>query len=722
MADEAIRITVGAVKTASVDRVFADIRKQAARIGQDLNRFLDPRKALKGLQAYKEEFKGLEPLVRQQTQKTKQRYSEEERAAMRALRSREQAERYVHSLRMRQLRTESVAREREDRRQSASLQRAARMTSWSAARGVGSGMHMAGRFAGAIGRGIGLDLSPSSYLQQSISSQSLAAKLASSGWNPSDTKNGNDQFVHYSELQRDAVEQAKKYGISATDVLAGQTAFQKPSGNLSDTRALSDGLARLSVATGSNTADLFGAAGNLINQFEGASPEDRRKNTLDLFKVFARQGQEGAVELEDLAKYGSRLFATAGLYEGDKMDVLKSLGAIGQAARGFGGADSAAQAATSVARLATTFKTGARAKEFQAITGKSVFSDDGSGKIRDPIALIKDALTATQGDPLKWNKIFMNVMSERAAGGIGAKYREAYDKTTGSKKEKDAAGLAAIDEFMNTMKGAQLSESEIEEKVARHNETYAAQTERLRAEFEEVATEFLKEFLPVLREASPHLVTFAKTLGQASTWVLENPKQAIGLAITASIARGGIEAAFRLGIEGMFSGGKELVMFLLRNMLAGSAVPVVGKGGAIVPTGGGKVPLVGAGLGATVAMVAGGLFTGGDNDVNMTPEQRRAKAIAQADDKLKNVLGSGDQSVLSDEFGARINRQVFLEDKVNKNGAAAAGGDAGAGVRAAAYSKELAENRAALQELTRALRNLPNGAPGTTTQAGAANR
>jgi len=721
MADEAIRITVGAVKTASVDRVFADIRKQAARIGQDLNRFLDPRRALKGLQQYKEEFKGLEPLVRQQSQKTRQRYSEEERAAMRALRAREQAERYVHSLRMRQLRTESAAREREDRRQSASIQRAARMTSWSAARAIGSGAHMTGRFAGALGRGIGLDLSPASYLQQSISSQSLAAKLASSGWNPSDKKNGNDQFVHYSELQRDAVEQAKKYGISATDVLAGQTAFQKPSGNLSDTRAMSEGLARLSVATGSNTADLFGAAGNLVNQFEGASPEERRKNTLDLFKVFARQGQEGAVELEDLSKYGSRLFATAGLYEGDKMDVLKSLGAIGQAARGFGGADSAAQAATSVARLATTFKTGARAKEFKAITGKSVFSDDGSGKIRDPIELIKDALTATQGDPLKWNKIFMNVMSERASGGLKAKYSEAYDKASGTKEQKDAAGLAAIDEFMNTMKGAQLSDDEIDKKVARHNETYAAQTERLRAEFEETATEFLKEFLPVLKEVSPYLVKFAKVLGDVTTWVVQNPKQAIGLAITASIARGGIEAAFRLGIEGMFSGGKELVMFLIRNMLAGSVVP--GGGGAIVPTkSGSKVPLVGAGLGATVAMVAAGLLTGGDNDVNMTPEQRRAKALAQADDKLKNVLGSGDQAVLSDEFGARINRQVFLEEKVKKNGAAAAGGDAGAGVRAEAYSKELAENRAALQELTRALRNLPNGAPGTTTQTGNGNR
>jgi hypothetical protein len=156
-------------------------------------------------------------------------------------------------------------------------------------------------------------------------------------------------------------------------------------------------------------------------------------------------------------------------------------------------------------------------------------------------------------------------------------------------------------------------------------------------------------------------------------------------------------------------------------LAAGGGVPDRPPG-AIVPGGGGrKLPFIGLGIAPAALAVAAGLLAPDSSDTELSPEQRAAKAKATADQRLQGILQGGDRESLSSEFGARISRQVFLEDRVKSDTAAAAAGNQGAGVRAEAYSKELAENKAALQELTRALRGIANDR-GLTTQAGGANR
>lgn len=735
MADESIKITIGAVKTASVDRAFADIRKQAARIGQDLNRFLDPRKALKGLQEYRKEIEKVTgPLKQQQRERegVRQRYSEEERLARKLQRERERAERYVHSLRLKQLREEGAARireearaarmaERDAKRRTASMQRMARDMSWGAVTGVGSGLRMGRRLAGEIGRGIGLDLSPASYLQQSISNQSLATKISNNAFVEGGAGRQGTR-VDPTELSNKANEIGAKYGFDPNSVLRGLEQFTNRTGDLGTARDLLDELTQIATATGSDLSQLYGTAGELANQLGDIPEADRAKSITELLKAFAGQGKLGAVELEDLSRYGARIAATAGLYGGDRMDNIKQLGALAQAARKFGGADSAAMAATSVARLATTFKTNARVAAFKD-QGIDVF--DSNGLLNNPIELIKKSLVATRNDPTEFNKLFMNIMGARGAEGLGNQFRTARTSVLQAGAQNGetaeqldaravAAGLKSIDEFMTGMSAAALSEQQIADSVKKVQETYSAQVNAMNIEFQKVAGEFLVEFLPTLRVIAPELKKFAHTIGSVTTWALQNPKTAIGAAITASIVKGGIEAAFRAGIEGMFSGAGTLLQSLLRAMFAGQALPTPGGkgGGAVVPLGGKKVPLIGAGLGATFGMAAAGLLAGGDSDVNMTPEQRAAKAQAQFDQRTQGVLSSGDAGTLTQELKVRANRQSFLEQRV--------AGDTASGntARAAAYSKELETNNAALRELTRALQNLPTPQPGVDTQDG----
>jgi hypothetical protein len=222
----------------------------------------------------------------------------------------------------------------------------------------------------------------------------------------------------------------------------------------------------------------------------------------------------------------------------------------------------------------------------------------------------------------------------------------------------------------------------------------------------------------VLKEVSPELKKLGHTLGEVTTWVVRNPKEAIGAAIGISIAKAGLETAFRAGVERMFMGSNELLLKKLAELATGGA-----PGGVVAPGGAAtkKVPFLGMGLGTAAALATVGLLMP-DSAPQMTPEERRAKADNQANERINKILQSGDRETLSGEFGARINRQVFLDERLKTNEKAAAGGDQGARVRAEAYAKELAENGEALKALTHVLRNLPNGVPGVTDQAGNGNR
>src|SRR5690606_23977751 len=73
--------------------------------------------------------------------------------------------------------------------------------------------------------------------------------------------------------------------------------------------------------------------------------------------------------------------------------------------------------------------------------------------------------------------------------------------------------------------------------------------ERLNARLEELTDNTLARLLPVLEDLQPKFISLAETLGNVTTWVAENPKEAIATAIGVAIGRASIESAFRAGIE-----------------------------------------------------------------------------------------------------------------------------------------------------------------------------
>lgn len=511
----------------------------------------------KGLKGYERAVRGVTGSVREQLRAEKELGSARQRQmrdAERSLRREARARQYHHRLRKSQVRDLERAERMAARRRERDAQRFARITSHRATRffwpnaPIGS---MAKRAAFDIGRGIGLDLSGVSALQSAVGDQRAATKLSNAAIISNDPRNANR--VAPGQITSEANTVGARYGFNPTQVIEGLNQFTKRTGDLATGREMLEQLTRIAAATGSEIDQLFGTAGELANQLTDVSDEEKPRVILNLLKQFAGQGKLGAVELEDFSRYGARIASTAGLYEGSRASNIATLGALAQASRAFGGADTPAMAATSVARLATTFKTGARAKQFEALTGNSVYG--ASGKIRNPIELITEAVVATKGKPIDWNKIFMNVMAERAAGGLASRFRDAYDASTGSEAEKTQAGKDAIDAFMSKMRDAALSEEQIADNIAANEKNFTVQVNRLNVKFKELATKFLDKFLPVLERVSPELERFAELIGDVATWALENPKKAIGAAIGASILRAGIETAARTAIEKAIMGG-----------------------------------------------------------------------------------------------------------------------------------------------------------------------
>jgi hypothetical protein len=271
---------------------------------------------------------------------------------------------------------------------------------------------------------------------------------------------------------------------------------------------------------------------------------DKARVIDEVMRTIAGQGKLGAVEISDMAVQMARIAATATSFGGDRAKNIQTFGALAQIARAEGGAPSAAESARSMGGFANTLKKSARIEAFKK-EGIDVFTDKSKTTLRDPMALIKESLLATGGDMQRMNKLFMDVVGARTVGGL----QKTFVGAGGGQ-----AGLAKVDEQVQRMMKAQISQDEVKESAKRAAETDAAKAARFQNSLDAITETTMKTLVPALEQAGPAILQFAEVIGRVATWATTNPKTAIMTAITASIARAGIESAFRSGIERLLLG------------------------------------------------------------------------------------------------------------------------------------------------------------------------
>ena len=474
-----------------------------------------------------------------------------EKSAAAEVRSKERALARVAAIRERYFREEQRRGEqaeraaersaqRQERASAAAAQRQVQMLS-GAARTFGSLARTGLSTLGSVAMGMGVDLSLGGGLGRAMSRNSTAIALSTAAY-----KDGGPR-ESVAGLEAQAMATGSKYKIDPTGVIEGLAQYQKLTGDLATGKAGLEGLTALAGATTTKLEDMFAAAGNVGNALgevgaEFKTPEEKAKAVLEVMKGVAAFGQEGAVEISDLAKQMAKVSAAAGFFEGDRSGNLLKMTALAQLARQSGGAASATQAATSVLSFANILRTPARRAQFKE-AGIDVDSATQKGQLRDPISIIKEALTKTGGaiEPMK--KLFANVMGDKPVTALAT----AYNKAGGGD-----AGMKAVDAMLAKF-GGTMSDSQIASNNAERMKGTAAQGVEFQIELDKITSAMGTELAPAMKDLAPVALSAAKSLAGIVTFGAQNPGLMITGALIASIGKAAVGEAVGKAVGGMLS-------------------------------------------------------------------------------------------------------------------------------------------------------------------------
>jgi hypothetical protein len=469
-------------------------------------------------------------------------------------------------------------------------------------RGIGAVASGAGRLgsagmglAGTLMGGAGIDASIGHAMRQRSMQESAAVDLSNSAFMA-----GKDDISGKRVDPKALVAQARQIGAAtATDpsqALEGLSKFTGVTGDLATGRAVLGDLAKLAKATGSNLADVVSTAGEISKAMGDAagSEEEAKAKATALYEVMrgvAGQGKLGSIEMKDNAKYFAKIAAASTAFSGGAADNVLKVAALSQEARGGGGAWNAATAATSVTGFVNTLKTPARAKAFAA-EGIDLVGED--QKLRDPFAIISEALHKTGGDMGRMKKMFANIMGERAVGGLSTAFLDA----SGGKKDKEslARGDAAVaKEFDRMTKQATMQKSEVDESFGNAMKTSASGAELFQQKLDQVVGDMADKLIPAMLKMTPVAEKGAEVLGKFIDAVSPSADKVaasmIALAPAVETVAGGLATVANFAAEypklmagGVIAGfiAKELAGHAVANMnVTAGVVNMVGGDGAL---------------------------------------------------------------------------------------------------------------------------------------------
>lgn len=472
-----------------------------------------------------------------------------ERGARQEARAKERAAEHVARVRERYFREEQKRGEEADRKEE---QRAAKAQSrnervaGAAVRTFGAIMRAGAGAASSVAQGMGLDLSMSGGIAKAISRDALARNIAAQGFR--DRPGEAPQDIN--QLQATAQAIGDKYKVDPASVLGGLGKFQALTGDLDTGKASLEGLSRLAKAFNVDLTSMMGAAGQVSSALgdvgagkEFATAEEKAKALLDVMKGTVAQGQEGAIEIADMATQFAKLKGAGIRFEGGAGGNILKMGALAQMSYQMGGAGSVSQASNAVLGFTNTLATKARRDAFKA-NGVDIDSTTEKGKFKNPYELIKDSLIKTGGDTDKMKAMWGNVLGEKAVNAL----RTAFLQAGGGQK-----GLSAVDAQFARF-GGSVSENAINTGLGLNMNSKASQSQDIQNQLDSAYSKMFDELQPAIRDLTPHVVSAARAFGWIVSAAANNPVTAITAAIAASIGKAAIGEAAGAALTKMIAG------------------------------------------------------------------------------------------------------------------------------------------------------------------------
>ncbi len=438
-------------------------------------------------------------------------------------------------------------RDRDKRKEDREGERTGRTLSSAMGRGLSRGASTIARGATAAARlftdvGGGFGLADS--VQREVALTKMAGQISASS--AIEKKDGKDFRVSTGEIVKRSREIGISQGMDPEDVAKGIGKFKDLTGKTSQALELMPELAKLSTAFGADISELAENAANIRNLF---GDEASKSDIMNMLRVQTRQGTEHAVELKDMAKFGARLTAGAGLIEtgGKKMGEAKSLATLSlmaQVAREQGGAASPAEASLAAQRFITDLQK--NAMKVKKTTGIDVTTKEGG--MRDPQEVIKEMVAYAGGDVTKLAHMGLGERGIRVLTGFNAISRKAGRGKT---------GLEAIDKTFQAGREG-ISDQEIEDRANSRLQDADKKLERsmieLRSAVGQQLLPALTDMVGPLRDAIPYITKFLQKMVEFAKWAEGNPWSAVFTVLAGSVAKEMAGAAIGKAAAGALSG------------------------------------------------------------------------------------------------------------------------------------------------------------------------
>lgn len=537
-------------------------------------------------------------LSRQRTQERLQAIQAEERAekeyTQRLARMKQQAARQQTQVE----RNEARRRYREQLQRDREIDRFATRTSHRATRFFfpppEGALGHAKRLGLDIARGAGVDFSVGGGIGRARERETAGMGLANQERIATGSTEGGEAWSNKS------LELATQLKVDPGKVTELIRAFTGLSGEFGEAKVIMGEVGAMAIASGADLSEMGSAAGFVFNQLKGIP--NAGKMTIEVMRGIVGQTAVGAVEMGDYASQMGRIAANALKFKGDPAENIRKLSALTQLSIATGGATSAADASRATAAFVNTFGKEARISAF-AKQGVDLFADQTNKKgkrgkvissgtvMRDPFEIIKDSIFKTGGDIPKLASMFADTLGRKPVTALA----NAWLKAGGG--GKGSAGEKAIDDEIAKYMGAVMDETTQTKNLAAYHATTAAKAQEFQNRLDIVTTKMSNGVLPAMEKLEPHVIKAAEAFAKVVEWAATNPGEAIVAAITASIARAGIESVGRAIIDRMMVGiGGQIL-----GSGAASTVSGVASGGlgGIARTGGAAVGgAVSGGMGA----------------------------------------------------------------------------------------------------------------------------
>jgi hypothetical protein len=421
---------------------------------------------------------------------------------------------------------------------------------------------------GSAALGLGGGFAVAGAIQTQMAEGAMASKLANQAGDPS--------------LKGQLLKESRGVkGFTGEEVLGAMSGFVGKTGDLNAARGLMQDLSKLALATGTDFGEMGEAAGQAFNVIRDTitDPKEQLKAVNDVMRSLAKQGNLGAVEIKDMVTELAGLGAATRKFEGGPVGLIKTAGAMAQAAVARGGAASADEATSAVTRFSDDIikNTGGAFDK----AGINRFTDSSKTKLRGPQDLMLDILEKTGGDLTKVNDMF-GIYAQRAVGGFAPLYTEAEKKQKGSGR---AAVKAEFDKYANaTMSDADISRganSRLDDADLKFKEVLKDFNTQVGGTLLPIITELIPKFADLI----PHAERLAVYIGRL---VEEFAKDPIGGVAKLAAAK----LAFDIAASSAGNAAKRL-----SDGLANAAAGIEGAGGKLKAAG------LGFDLGITAATV-----------------------------------------------------------------------------------------------------------------------